>query len=369
MKVLVLNYEYPPIGGGGAPVSRDIAENMAARGHDVTVVTMKYKKLPFFTLENNVKVYRLNCLRSRKASCLPHEQFSYLISVMHFLRRNKELQNCDICHAHFIVPTGYAAYLINKKYGIPYILTAHGSDVEGHNSKKYMVVIHRLIRGIWKKIVKYSKCVVSPSYYLINLMKNNYTDGNYIMIRNGVDLNFFKSCNRKYDKKREILIMGRLQRFKNVQFFLKAFSQTTHKEWHVNIVGDGPYREDLQSLVKELNISDRVSFIGWLDHKSHEISKYLIASSIFVSASQFENCPMGVVEAAAAGCYPLVSDIEAHREMPLSDEHYFNINSTEELIDRLNKLMIRFPIDYKFDMITYSLNNVVDQYEEIYIDL
>lgn len=47
MNILVLNYEYPPLGGGAAPVSRDISEQLAAAGNKVTVVTMGFKNLPY----------------------------------------------------------------------------------------------------------------------------------------------------------------------------------------------------------------------------------------------------------------------------------------------------------------------------------
>ena len=52
MKILVLNYEYPPIGGGGASVSRDIAVHLVELGHEVVVVTMKYGDLPEYVDEN-----------------------------------------------------------------------------------------------------------------------------------------------------------------------------------------------------------------------------------------------------------------------------------------------------------------------------
>lgn len=45
MRILVLNYEYPPLGGGAAPVSRDISIQLAKRGHDVTIVTMGFHGL------------------------------------------------------------------------------------------------------------------------------------------------------------------------------------------------------------------------------------------------------------------------------------------------------------------------------------
>ena len=48
MRILVLNYEFPPLGGGAAPVSRDIAVQLSKKGHNVTVVTMGYQELPTY---------------------------------------------------------------------------------------------------------------------------------------------------------------------------------------------------------------------------------------------------------------------------------------------------------------------------------
>lgn len=56
MKILVLNYEYPPLGGGAASVSRDLSTQLAYRGHDVTVVTMGYQNLPAYEEVQKVKV-------------------------------------------------------------------------------------------------------------------------------------------------------------------------------------------------------------------------------------------------------------------------------------------------------------------------
>lgn len=73
MKILTLNYEFPPIGGGVAPVSRDIAIQMTALGHEVTVVTMGFANLPEYEDIENVKIYRLKCLRRKKNACKPWE--------------------------------------------------------------------------------------------------------------------------------------------------------------------------------------------------------------------------------------------------------------------------------------------------------
>ena len=52
MKILILNYEYPPIGGGAAPVSRDISEELKKCGDEIVVVSMSWGDLPYCSVEN-----------------------------------------------------------------------------------------------------------------------------------------------------------------------------------------------------------------------------------------------------------------------------------------------------------------------------
>ena len=206
MKILILNYEYPPIGGGAAPVSKDLASELVKAGNAVAVLTMKYGDMPEESNEDGVMVYRLPCLRKSKSSCSPLEQLSYLYSVRKFMKSHVELQKYDVCHAHFVVPTAEAARYIKKTYGIPYIITAHGSDVEGHNNKTSVMIMHRLLRSSWRKIVSDSFCTVSPSVYLMELMKSNFPDGRYRYIPNGVDYQLFESLNDRSKKEKSMPI-------------------------------------------------------------------------------------------------------------------------------------------------------------------
>ena len=66
MKILVLNYEFPPLGGGASPVSKEIAVQLQRMGHRDTVVTMGFEGLPAYEEIEGVRVYRLKCWRSKK---------------------------------------------------------------------------------------------------------------------------------------------------------------------------------------------------------------------------------------------------------------------------------------------------------------
>lgn len=368
MNILVLNYEYPPLGGGGAPVSRDIANQLGKLGHNIVLLTMGFGDLPEYEEQGNVKVYRLKCWRKRSDACQPWEQLSYLLAVRKFMAKHKELKKYDVCHAHFVIPTGEVAYHLYKKYNIPYIITAHGSDVEGHNKKNTMIIMHRLLRSSWKKIVNHSFGVAAPSIYLANLMKSNNSAGKYFMIPNGIDINKYKILGDTRNKEQKILIMGRLQKFKNVQTILRALSMIDLSNWHVDVLGDGPYCSELQKLSQSLGLSEYVTFHGWITNNSKEQLEFISEASIYISASQFENCPMSVIETTAAGCYPILSDIPAHRQLLGEGDFYFQTEDTEQLSKKIEERIKLGAKRCSLDLERYDWSHVIPKYEELLIN-
>lgn len=367
MNILVLNYEYPPLGGGAAPVSRDISQELYKNGHHVVVVTMHYKGLPYYEVENGVEIYRVKCWRSKTFSCQPWEQFTYLVAVRMFMKKHKELWDYDVCHTHFVIPTAEVARYVYKKYKIPYVITAHGSDVEGYNSKKHMIIMHKFLRGPWKKIVKDAYKVVAPSNFLLDLMLKAYNKPEkYVMIPNGIDLKRYQSLyTDSSEKKKSILLMGRMQKYKNVQTTIRALEKVDLQDWHVEVLGDGPYREELDQLTKELGLEDKLTFHGWIENNSPEQLKFLKEASVYITASKFENCPMAVIEAASAGCYTLLSDISAHRQLIEGDEYFFEPEDVDTLAAKIEDRIQAGAKAYQFDFLRYDWSVVMPQYEKI----
>ena len=88
MKILMLNYEFPPLGGGGSPVSYEIAKGYVRAGHKVDVVTMGFKGLPDFEVRDGINIYRIKCWRKKKEICTTPEMLSYVISARYFLKKH-----------------------------------------------------------------------------------------------------------------------------------------------------------------------------------------------------------------------------------------------------------------------------------------
>lgn len=348
MNILVLNYEYPPLGGGGAQACRDLAEGMANAGHRVTVVTMGYPGLPAHEMRRGVEIFRLKCLRKKQYACMPWEAYSYILAAERFLQQHLQGRSYDVCHTHFILPTGPVAEWAKDRYRIPYVITAHGSDVEGYNRKLYLKIMHRMLRPSWKRIVRKAYAVAAPSFYLQRFMNREMKSRRYIWVSNGIDIEKYQT--ERSDKTRSVLLMGRMQKSKNFQTVLRAVAEIPsglRGGWQVDILGDGPYRKKLEDLCASLGIEDCVSFRGWIENGSEEQMGYLRRASVFISASRFENCPMSVLEAVAAGCVPLLSDIEGHRQFfgkgPDKDLYFFAPDDADGLAEKLQKILIQDP--------------------------
>src|ERR1044071_1436478 len=131
MHILILNSEYPPIGGGAGNASAHVAAQFEKLGHMVTVVTSRFGKFPFREQIGNITIYRVPSVRRRQDRSNPLEQSVFVLSasfwtlslIPHF-RPNATL-------AFFGVPSGAIAWLIKMIYKTPYVISLRGGDVPG----------------------------------------------------------------------------------------------------------------------------------------------------------------------------------------------------------------------------------------------
>ncbi len=365
MNILVLNYEFPPIGGGGSAVCYEVSKRLAQRGHSIDVVTMYFTDLPKEEVVDGLRVHRVKCLRSDAHVCRPWEQFTYIISAIRYIKKSINIDSVDVIHTHFIIPTGPIAWYLKRKYGKEYTLIAHGSDVPGHNNGRFGL-LYKLLMRPWKKMVEDAEHVVSLSEYLKDLICKNmgedYNPDNITVIRNGIDTKLYKSL----EKKKIILFMGRLQEGKGIQDVLKLFTHEFLGDWKVIIAGDGPYRSELIKIVKEQDITENVELCGWIESKSPEHLKLLGESYIYISPSHFENSPITPLEAYCSGCKVILSDIKAHRECLGDEALYYNIDRPVEVMDMICSTMngyTKYANERKIKQFDWEIR--IDNYEEL----
>lgn len=123
-----------------------------------------------------------------------------------------------------------------------------------------------------------------------------------VTIANGVQVSDDLIAQAPYtEKKWDVIFVGRLVPIKQVDHAIKAFSMS-NLSGKMAIVGDGSERQKLEALTKELNISDRVDFLGWVD----EPHTLMLQSKCLIMSSLYEGSPVTLAEAIALGI-PVIS--------------------------------------------------------------
>jgi len=332
MRILMLNYEFPPLGGGASPVSYEIAKGYAKLGHQVDVVTMGFKDLPKFEIKEGINIYRVCCLRFKKETCYPWEQLTYLYSAKKFLKQHLKSHKFDANHTHFAIPTGIVSLWLKKKYQLPYVVTSHGSDVPGHNQDRF-VFLHKFTKPLLKKIYSNAKLITTPSIYLKRLIKEKVGDYKILVIANGSK----DYLDNNIKKENLIVSAGRLLPGKGFQYLIKAFNLVNNKNWRLYIVGDGLYKKEL---IKLAHNNQNIIFTGWLDNTKEKYKNILNKAKIFCTLSSFESQGIALIEAMSTGCAIVCSDISVFRENIQEDNGFLvNAMNIEEVGNKLSLLM------------------------------
>jgi glycosyltransferase involved in cell wall biosynthesis len=295
MRILTLNYEFPPIGGGGSPVSYELSRELVAQGHDVDVVTMGFRGLPAREVVDGINVHRVPCIRKRRELCKTHEMASWVLAALPKLAKLAARRAYDVNHTHFLVPTGLLARLLQIRAGLPFVVSLHGSDVPGYNPDRFTIQ-HRAIGPLWGWIVKGASHLVVPSDFLGELADRQDHGRPTSVIPHGFRCERFKADGFKEPR---ILVVARMIPRKGIQYLLQALHDLDLRGFKIDVVGDGPYLATLKQIAAEQRCP--VKFWGWLDNESPELKRLYERSSIFVLPSEAESFGIVLLEAMASG--------------------------------------------------------------------
>jgi glycosyltransferase involved in cell wall biosynthesis len=337
MRILILNSEYPPIGGGAGNASAHIAVHLEKLGHIVTVVTAQFDKLPAKENHGGVTLYRVPALRRRQDRSNPLEQISFILSASFWAIRLMPSFKPDVTLAFFGVPSGAVAWLLKKVYSIPYIISLRGGDVPGFRPYDFRIY-HQLMAPFLRMVWKNAAGVVANSNGLRQLANAFDVRFEIPVIPNGIDLNAYTSTGRDWTFPR-LLSVGRVVHQKGLDLAMRALGGLKESSWEWRIAGDGPQMHGLQSLAKELGIDDRVHFLGW-QSRGQLIESYKQAN-VFVFPSRHEGMPNAMLEAMASGLPVIASCIAGSEELVLDGNtgYLFPSEDIESLQAALKKIL------------------------------
>jgi glycosyltransferase involved in cell wall biosynthesis len=294
MRLLMLCYEFPPIGGGAGRFAHQLAARLVRLDHQVELVTMKFKDLPADDAVDGIRIHRVSCVRLREFHCSVPEVLTYLPGALRTVQRLVSERRFDVNHTHFILPEGVIAADLKSRFGLPFVVTSHGSDVPGYNPDR-LAFAHALARPAWRRVVRAADLILSPSENLRTRILNLTPEARVQTVPYGFDPGRMRPDR---DKERTILVVTRMVQRKGVQYLLEAL-EGWDRSWTLHVVGDGPYLQTLREMADARGIP--AVFHGWLDNDSDELRELYETAGIFVMASESENFPVSLLEAMSAG--------------------------------------------------------------------
>jgi glycosyltransferase involved in cell wall biosynthesis len=295
VKILLLCYEYPPVGGGGGRVAAQVAASLACRGHQVRVVTAGMRHLPRREVRENVEILRPASFRRREDTCTVPEMALYVFTNVWTAVTEARCWRPDIIHAHFAVPTGPVAFLASLFAGIPYVLTVHLGDVPGgvpQQTDHLFRLVGCLVAPIWHR----AKAVTAVSRFVAGLAAKAY-GVEPIVVPNGVRL--VAASRLSILSRGRILMVGRLSIQKNPLLAIRALALIREMDWSLGVIGDGPLRTEMEALARHEGIVDRVTVHGWLSEA--QVAERMAESDILLLTSLQEGLPMVAIEALQWG--------------------------------------------------------------------
>ena len=374
MKLLLINNEFPPIGGGGSTVTKYALRYLVAAGHDVTLVTSRYKKLPKREVLDGATVIRIPTIRRYKDYCSAWELIIFGISAFFYTLGYSFRHKVDFVQAYFALPAGWVAYLLHIFRGIPYAVYFGGSDIPNANPSRYKrlyPIITPLLALIWKAAKFRTVC----SQELVRLGAEIDPDSKFLCIPNGVETARFKPIERPKSSKVKILFIGRLIPRKGFQFVIQALpalKKLTQKPFEIEVVGTGAHRHELDELAESLHVSDLIKYVGLVPYDTLEKS-YQYAD-VFVLTSLSEGMPSVILEAMGCGLPIVASDVGGNNEIVHEGKNGYLIkdNNIDLLARRLAELINNESLREEMGRhsralaMEYDWKSIMAQYNELY---
>jgi len=372
LKILVLNHEYPPVGGGGGKITQNLCEGLASQGYQIRILTTHFKHLPLYE-KNEVELYRVKAHRAQIFRASFQDMFLFICkSVLKGLRIIHSWKP-DLIHAHFAVPAGAAAFLLSKMTGVPYILTIHGGDVPDaapEKTAKWFKIVYPFSKIIWKN----AKKVIAVSDYVKELAQEKYNVPIQV-IGNGINLEKYAPSKFEQHTSPRIIFAGRLSPEKNPLAVVHSLSEIRDKNWECIILGDGVMMTDLRSLIHKKCLQDRIILKGWVTQG--EVLQWMSESDILFMPSLMEGlpisglqglaCGLAMVMSRTGGCVHLVREGENGFLIEPGDIIGYTKAISELLTDPIKLLTFR-KASARFAS-QFSIKAVVDAYDQVFRNL
>lgn len=360
MKIAIIVSLFPPKWLGGTEIAAyNIAKYLAKNGHEVHVITSLDKETPKKDFKEGFYIHRIKL----------HFKIPF-ISIMIYFRDVYTLIRKirpDVVHCQSF-NVGWMPYLINIFYKYNYIIYGRGSDIYTNYQFKNIIV---------KLTIKNANAVIA----LTEDMKKEISkifQREIFVIPNGISIDNYRKnqsndiCHRNNEK--IILYVGTLRSIKGIKYLIDAMKIISQycPNTRLLLVGDGEKRKSLENLVDELDLGQRITFVGRVSNK--DVPKYMASSDVFVLPSLSEGFPNVILEAMASGLPIVATKIRGLPEIICEGINGYLVEpkNSGEIAEKIIYLVNNIEVAHSMsennirDVKQYAWENVVKKLEDVY---
>ena len=334
---------YPTFGGSGV-VATEIGMEMARRGHKVHFISYDIpRRLQRFT--ENIYFHEVE-VRDNPLFTYP----PYSLALASKMVEVATYENLDLFHVHYAVPHATSAYLARQVLAenAPKIITTlHGTDITlVGNERSYLPITRFSIiesDGIttpssFLKYATYDKLNVSTELD-IEVIPNFVDTEKYVPLEKRDHSILSKLIDKCSDPQRKVIThVSNFRPVKRLTDVVEVFSLVNEKvPSHLLLIGDGPERSRIESMVREKGLSDDVCFLG----KQELFIQLLQHSDLFLLPSENESFGLAALEAMSCGVPVIASNAEGIPEVVAHGETGFlsEVGNIEDMAGNAEKLL------------------------------
>jgi N-acetyl-alpha-D-glucosaminyl L-malate synthase BshA len=367
---------YPTYGGSGV-VATELGKALAKRGHEIHFISYAVPtRLGSFM--DNIYYHEV------EMNNYPLFEFPlYSIALASKMVEVTRFHELDILHAHYAIPHATSAFLAREilrsethnAMSIRFVTTLHGTDIT-------LTGLEPSFLPTMKFSIEKADGVTAVSKFLADKTNTQYQIDKHIeVIPNFVDIEKFKrqddeqtNCFKKNfapNNEKILIHISNFRALKRVQDVIKIYDEVRKKvDSKLILVGDGPDRSDCELLVRELELTDHVRFMG----KQDALVELLSISDIFIMPSQSESFGLSALEAMSCGVPVISSSVGGLPELNLHRETGFIAEIGD--VDRMAKYAVDLLSDpRRYEAMSknarkraedFSEDKVVPMYEKFY---
>ncbi len=360
---------YPTFGGSGV-VATELGKALAAKGHQVHFITYS-QPVRLGSFRENIFYHEVAVSDYPLFDFQPYETelTSKIVDVVRY-------EKLDVLHVHYAIPHASAAFMakmILRSQGIkiPFVTTLHGTDITLVGKDPSFEPVITFCINESDAVTAVSESLRKSTYEHFKVNREIEVVPNFI-VPNIDTMRVNEEMRSKYASKNEVILchISNFRKVKRVEDVIQVFAKVNAKiNSKLILVGDGPERYNCEKLTRELNLTDRIIFLGKLRDTVHVLQ----IADVFLLPSETESFGLAALEAMAESVPVISSNTGGISEV---NQHGYSgfLSDVGDIDDMVkNTLFLLEPETLKQFKINalerskhFSLVNILPKYEAIY---